>query len=67
MYMNTGKEYKEIKQKISKGNIVDGKDEMYSTFRDGSLNRRVKDDSGVEGILFRLNMCIDIEGVCDGY
>ena len=61
MYMNTGKEYKEMKQKINKGNIVDGKDEMYSTLRDGSLNRRVKDDNGAEGILFMLNVCIDID------
>ena len=41
--MNTGKEYNDIMHKISKGNIVDGKEDMYSTFKDGSLNNKVKD------------------------
>lgn len=67
--MNTGNEYSDIVQKINKGNVVDGREEMYSTLRDGSLKRRVKEDNDVEDVLFKLNMCIFvwfyIEGVFD--
>jgi hypothetical protein len=63
--MNTGKEYNDIMHRISKGNIVDGKEDMYSTFKDGSLNNSVTEDSDVEEVLFWLNMCILIKGGFD--
>ena len=59
--MNTGKEYNDIMHRINKGNIVDGKEDMYSKFKDGSLNNSVKEDSDVEEVLFWLNMCILIK------